>query len=79
MLCAKEEQASLVASLTIPGPVDILVPLITGGETCELTPRRNWNFRLIIYIVKVVFSRTMLERAVALTEEHNLQPYIGKI
>ncbi|KFX93009.1 hypothetical protein O988_07043 [Pseudogymnoascus sp. VKM F-3808] len=56
--------ACLVGFLTAPKPVDILMPLILQGKTLKGI---------------LVYSRAMLSRVVALTEEHDIHPYLGKV
>ncbi|TVY78512.1 Zinc-type alcohol dehydrogenase-like protein [Lachnellula suecica] len=56
--------ACLVGFLTIPEPVDVVMPLIVGAKTLKGI---------------LVFSRAMLAKAVALAEEHDLHPHLGKV
>ncbi|KAL5353624.1 hypothetical protein ACLOAV_001661 [Pseudogymnoascus australis] len=56
--------ACLVGFLTAPKPVDILMPLILQAKTLKGI---------------LVYSRAMLSRVVALTEEHDIHPYLGKV
>ncbi|KAK9769999.1 putative Enoyl reductase (ER) domain-containing protein [Seiridium cardinale] len=56
--------ACLAGFLTVPEPVDVVMPLITGGK---------------ILRGMLSFSRAMLSRTVALAEEHDIHPYLGKV
>lgn len=72
--------ACLVGFLTAPEPVDILMSLITQAKTCktQIQEIRDFaNYDIVKGIL--VYSKAMLSRAVALTEEHDIHPYLGKV
>jgi NADPH:quinone reductase-like Zn-dependent oxidoreductase len=55
---------AIVGMLSAPQSVEIMVPLLLGGK----------NTRGIL-----TYSKTMLEEAVRLAEEHDLKPHVGHI
>jgi NADPH:quinone reductase-like Zn-dependent oxidoreductase len=55
---------AIVGMLSAPQNVEIMVPLLLGGK----------NARGIL-----TYSKTMLEEAVRLAEEHNLSPHVGHV
>lgn len=73
--------ACLVGFLTPPKPVEVLMALIVGAKNCKCLLPDDVDFCADFDIVKgiLVFSRTMLERAVALAEEHDLHPSLAKV
>jgi NADPH:quinone reductase-like Zn-dependent oxidoreductase len=72
--------ACLVGFLTMPEPVDVLMTLISQAKSCRFFIRKGRD-SADYGIVKgiLIFSRTMLSKVVALTEEHDLHPYLGKV
>lgn len=74
---------ALVGFLKPPGPTDLLMPLITGAKSRKSCPDDApvQKFLTDSRVVKGIlgYSRVMLEKAVRLSEDHDIHPYLGKV
>ncbi len=74
--------ACIVGMLTPAKPLELLMPLLLGAKTCEFVRQDviAWvmGAPLIWHLVRgiLIYSKTMLERAVRLAEEHDIHPQI---